>query len=50
MATALMVAGNDSGYARALSENVAALFILSKEDGFDTRMTPSFAARLRLGE
>lgn len=50
MATALMVAGNDTGYALALSENVAALFILSKEDGFDTRMTPSFAARLRLGE
>jgi thiamine biosynthesis lipoprotein len=44
MATALLALGPDKGMQLALRENIATLFLLHAESGFDESMTPAFAA------
>ena len=46
MATALLVAGAEIGYALAVREEVAALFILRRNGEFEEQATPQFAAYL----
>ena len=46
LATALSVLGADAGLEYAGRRGVAALFILRKGEGFEERMTPTFAALL----
>jgi thiamine biosynthesis lipoprotein len=42
MATALLVLGPERGFELALSENLAALFIVREKDSFTEKMTPQF--------
>jgi len=42
MATALMVLGSDEGYELARQLDLAVLFILRRDHGFETKSTPAF--------
>ncbi|MDO5103382.1 MAG: FAD:protein FMN transferase, partial [Lautropia sp.] len=42
LSTLLMVLGPDAGYAWAVRNDIAALFVSRAESGFDTRSTPAF--------
>ena len=46
LATALLVMGPDEGMRLATRENLAVLFLVRTDDGFDTRTSPAFE-RLR---
>ena len=43
LATALLVLGPQDGYGLAARENIAALFLIRQDDGFEARVTPVFA-------
>ena len=43
MATVLMVMGPDEGYAWAVANDVAAMFVVHDGEGFVERLTPAFA-------
>lgn len=47
LATALMVLGPEQGFKMAEDENIAALFIIKKDDKFIEKATSSFVNRLR---
>ncbi len=46
MATAFLVLGAEQGFALALKENIAALFLVREEDNFIEKMTPRFKLAL----
>jgi thiamine biosynthesis lipoprotein len=41
MATALMVLGEEQGFALAIAENLPAMFIVRSHDGLESRVTPA---------
>ena len=47
LATALMVLGSEQGFELAEQQNIAALFIIKTDDGFEEKASSSFVARLR---
>jgi len=47
LATALFVLGPDDGWRLAQREEIAALFLVRRGEGFERRATPAFARRIR---